>query len=44
MTIANIPMLYHFTDRRNIASIRELGGLYSLDIQLIAKRDPELSF
>jgi hypothetical protein len=30
MTIANIPMLYHSTDRRNIAPIRELGGLYSL--------------
>lgn len=30
MTIAKIPMLYHFTDRRNLASIRELGGLYSL--------------
>ena len=30
MTIEKIPMLYHFTDRRNLASIRELGGLYSL--------------
>ncbi len=30
MTIAKIPKLYHFTDRRNLASIRELGGLYSL--------------
>jgi ssDNA thymidine ADP-ribosyltransferase DarT-like protein len=30
MTIANIPTLYHFTDRRNLPSIRELGGLYSL--------------
>lgn len=30
MTIAKIPMLYHFTDRRNLASICELGGLYSL--------------
>lgn len=30
MTIANIPILYHFTDLRNVSSIRELGGLYSL--------------
>ena len=30
MTIAKIPMLYHFTDRRNLTSIREVGGLYSL--------------
>ena len=30
MMIEKIPMLYHFTDRRNLASIRELGGLYSL--------------
>lgn len=30
MTIEKVPMLYHFTDRRNLASIRELGGLYSL--------------
>jgi hypothetical protein len=30
MTLARIPMLYHFTDRRNLASIRELGGVYSL--------------
>lgn len=30
ITIAKIPKLYHFTDRRNLTSIRELGGLYSL--------------
>ena len=30
MTIASIPTLYHFIDRRNLPSIRELGGLYSL--------------
>ena len=30
MTLGKIPMLYHFTDRRNLASIREVGGLYSL--------------
>ncbi|MGO7837066.1 DarT ssDNA thymidine ADP-ribosyltransferase family protein [Rhizobium johnstonii] len=27
-TLAQIPMLYHFTDRRNLASIVQLGGLY----------------
>jgi hypothetical protein len=27
MTMADIAMLYRFTDRRNLASIRELGGL-----------------
>lgn len=30
MNIAKIPKLYHFTDKRNLPSIRELGGLYSL--------------
>ncbi len=27
-----IPVLYHFTDRRNLALIRELGGLYPLRV------------
>lgn len=26
----NVPTFFHFTDRRNLPSIRELGGLYSL--------------
>ena len=25
-----VPLLYHFTDRRNLPMIRELGGLYPL--------------
>lgn len=28
--LAQIPELYHFTDRRNLAMIRELGGLFSM--------------
>jgi len=28
--LKRIPVLYHFTDRRNLALIRELGGLYPL--------------
>lgn len=28
--LRRVPMLYHFTDRRNLASIRERGGLYPL--------------
>jgi hypothetical protein len=28
--LAQIPQLYHFTDRRNLPLIRELGGLYPL--------------
>ena len=27
--LTRIPVLYHFTDRRNLAMIRELGGLYA---------------
>lgn len=27
--LARITLLYHFTDRRNLAKIKELGGLYS---------------
>lgn len=27
-TLGQIPLLYHFTDRRNLDSIREHGGLY----------------
>ncbi|MHA7883857.1 DarT ssDNA thymidine ADP-ribosyltransferase family protein [Nitratireductor rhodophyticola] len=27
-TLGQIPLLYHFTDRRNLDSIRQLGGLY----------------
>jgi len=29
-TLKRIPFLYHFTDRRNLDLIRELGGLYPL--------------
>jgi len=28
--LKRIPVLYHFTDRRNLDRIRELGGLYPL--------------
>src|SRR5205085_10715012 len=28
--LKRIPFLYHFTDRRNLDSIRKLGGLYPL--------------
>lgn len=28
--LQKIPLVYHFTDRRNLALIRELGGLYPL--------------
>lgn len=28
--LKRIPVLYHFTDRRNLALIRQLGGLYPL--------------
>jgi len=28
--LRRIPFLYHFTDRRNLALIRELGGLFPL--------------
>lgn len=27
-TLGQIPLLYHFTDRRNLDSIRQLGGLH----------------
>ena len=29
MSLDTISTLYHFTDQRNLASVRELGGLYS---------------
>lgn len=29
-TLAKVPLLYHFTDRRNIPLIKEMGGLYPL--------------
>jgi hypothetical protein len=34
-TLAQIPFLYHFTDRRNLESIRQQGGLhpYSMLVQ-----------
>ncbi|MGE3370826.1 MAG: DarT ssDNA thymidine ADP-ribosyltransferase family protein [Rhizobiaceae bacterium] len=35
-SIAKIPFLYHFTDRRNLPLIREMGGLFPLS-QLLAK-------
>ncbi|MGI2035135.1 DarT ssDNA thymidine ADP-ribosyltransferase family protein [Rhizobium panacihumi] len=28
--LAKVPLLYHFTDRRNIPLIKEMGGLYPL--------------
>jgi len=28
--LKRITLLYHFTDRRNLASIREHGGLYPM--------------
>jgi hypothetical protein len=28
--LKHIPVLYHFTDRRNLELIRKLGGLYQL--------------
>jgi hypothetical protein len=28
--LSRIPLLYHFTDRRNLQLIREMGGLYPL--------------
>lgn len=28
--LANVPLLYHFTDRRNLPLIKELGGLYPI--------------
>ncbi|MGR9134799.1 DarT ssDNA thymidine ADP-ribosyltransferase family protein [Rhizobium leguminosarum] len=27
-TLGQVPLLYHFTDRRNLESIQKLGGLY----------------
>jgi hypothetical protein len=30
--LAQIPSLYHFTDRRNLPLIRELGGLYPIAV------------
>lgn len=35
-TLDHIPRLYHFTDRRNLDSIRARGGLYPLS-ELVAK-------
>ena len=35
-SIARIPLLYHFTDRRNLPLIREMGGLFPLS-QLLEK-------
>lgn len=29
-TLAKVPLLYHFTDRRNLPIIKEMGGLYPL--------------
>ncbi len=29
-TLAKVPLLYHFTDRRNIPLIKDMGGLYPL--------------
>jgi hypothetical protein len=31
-TVGQIPHLYHFTDRRNLDSIRQLGGLYPYSV------------
>ncbi|UES46800.1 DarT ssDNA thymidine ADP-ribosyltransferase family protein [Roseibium aggregatum] len=28
--LAKVPLLYHFTDRRNLPIIKEMGGLYPL--------------
>jgi hypothetical protein len=28
--LLRIPSLYHFTDRRNLPLVRELGGLYPI--------------
>lgn len=30
--LTRIPFLYHFTDRRNLQQIRELGGLFPLSV------------
>ncbi|WP_156394377.1 DarT ssDNA thymidine ADP-ribosyltransferase family protein [Mesorhizobium sp. Root172] len=29
-TLEKVPLLYHFTDRRNLPVIKEMGGLYPL--------------
>lgn len=29
-TLAKVPLIYHFTDRRNLSIIKEMGGLYPL--------------
>lgn len=29
-TLDKVPLLYHFTDRRNLPLIREMGGLHPL--------------
>ncbi len=29
-TLAKIPLLYHFTDRRNLPLIKEMGGLFPI--------------
>lgn len=29
-TLTKVPLLYHFTDRRNLPVIKDLGGLYPL--------------
>ena len=39
--LSRVALLYHFTDRRNLDLIRELGGLYPMaDLKAMAKTIP----